>query len=303
MQGTKEIKERINSIKDTQKITNAMYLISSTKLQKAKRALDDTEPYFFSIQAMMARLLRHVPNLKHEYFNRHEDIPESEKISAFLVITADKGLAGSYNHNVLKLTEECIRSKKNYKLYVVGEVGRHFFERRNIPIETEFKYTAQNPSLHRARMISLTMLDLYSRGEIHDLSIVFTSIKAGMDSVAQVQQLLPLQVYVPEVEVPMDVYHEEFLLKPSPEAVVEYVVPNYLNGFIYSALVESFCSEQNSRMLAMQSANNSANEILHDLSIQYNRVRQANITQEITEVTSGAKALKGRGKRVLSEER
>ena len=293
MQGTKEIKERINSIKDTQKITNAMYLISSTKLQKAKRSLDETEPYFFSIQAMMERLLRHLPNIDHEYFNQHTEMPEEEKISAFLVVTADKGLAGAYNHNVLKLTEENIKSKNNFKLFVVGEVGRHYFEKKNIPVEEEFKYTAQNPSLHRARMISLTMLDLYRQGQIHELNIIFTTIRSSMDSSANVKQLLPLKVSIPQLSVPMDVYHEEFFLKPSSEAVVDYVVPNYLNGFIYSALVESFCAEQNSRMMAMQSANDSANKILHDLSIKYNRVRQSNITQEITEVTSGAKALRG----------
>ncbi len=293
MQGTKEIKERINSIKDTQKITNAMYLISSTKLQKAKRSLDETEPYFYSIQAMMERLLRHLPNIDHEYFNQHTDMPEEEKVSAFLVVTADKGLAGAYNHNVLKLTEEKVNTKPKFKLFVVGEVGRHYFEKKNIPVEEEFKYTAQNPSLHRARMISLTMLDLYRRGQIHELNIIFTTIKSGMDSNAQIKQLLPLQVSIPNLSIPMDVYHEEFFLKPSTEAVVDYVVPNYLNGFIYSALVESFCAEQNSRMMAMQSANDSANKILHELSIKYNRVRQTNITQEITEVTSGAKALRG----------
>ncbi len=293
MQGTKEIKERINSIKDTQKITNAMYLISSTKLQKAKRALDETEPYFFSIQAMMERMLRHIPNMDNEYFNQHEDIPEKEKIHAFLIITADKGLAGPYNHNVLRLTEDRIRESRKFKLYVVGEVGRHYFEGRKIPVEEEFKYTAQNPSLHRARMISLTMLDEYRNGNIHELNIVFTSIKGGMmDAEAGVKKLLPLQVNIPKMAVPAEVYHEEFFLKPSTEAVVNYVVPNYLTGFIYSALVESFCAEQNSRMVAMQSANQSANEILRDLSVKYNRVRQARITQEITEVTSGAKALK-----------
>ena len=294
MQGTKEIKERINSIKDTQKITNAMYLISSTKLQKARRSLYETEPYFFSIQAMMERLLRHIPNIDHEYFNQHKDLPDDQKVSAFLVVTADKGLAGAYNHNVLKLTEEHIQTKSNYKLFVVGEVGRHYFEKKNIPVEEEFKYTAQNPSLHRARMISLTMLDLYRQGAIHELNIIFTTIKAGMDSAALIKQLLPLQVSIPTLSIPMDVYHEEFFLKPSTEAVVDYVVPNYLNGFIYSALVEAFCSEQNSRMMAMQSANDSANKILHELSVRYNRVRQSNITQEITEVTSGAKALRAR---------
>lgn len=290
MANTKEIKDRINSIKQTQKITNAMYLISSTKLQKARKDLEATEPYFFGMEAMVDRLRRHLPDIENPYFETFDELPEDEKVYAYLVITADKGLAGSYNHNVLKMTEEEMSKHKNTKLFVVGELGRQYFESKHIQIDEQFHYTAQNPSLHRARMISLRMLELFTKREIHSLNIVYTFMINSMATENVNQVLLPLKASVPDVSLPMDVYQEEFMLEPSPDAVINAVVPNCTTGYIYSALVESFCSEQNARMQAMQAANKSANEILHDLSIQYNRVRQAMITQEITEVCAGAKA-------------
>ncbi len=292
MASTREIKERMNSIRDTQKITNAMYLISSTKLQKARKNLEATEPYFFSIQAMMSRMLRHIPDPHHPFFDPHEELSEEERVAGFLVITADKGLAGAYNHNILKLTMEAFGRRKNTKLFVVGETGRHFFEARGIPIDEEFHYTAQNPSLHRARVISLRLLELYRSGDLQEIYIAFTSMKDMMNAEVQMKQLLPLKTMTPDQVIPAMVPHEEFALKPSLDAIVENVVPNYIMGFVYSALVESFCSEQNSRMLSMKAANRAANDILHDLSIQHNRIRQAGITQEITEVVGGAKALR-----------
>ncbi|MCR4907308.1 MAG: ATP synthase F1 subunit gamma [Lachnospiraceae bacterium] len=292
MASTREIKDRINSIQDTRKITNAMYLISSTKLRRARKNLEATEPYFYSIQAMMSRMLRHIPDPDHPFFNSHDELSEDEKVAGYLVITADKGLAGAYNHNVLKMTMEALERRKNTMLFVVGETGRHFFESKGIPIDEEFHYTAQNPSLHRARVISLKLLELYRAGSLHELYIVFTSMKDMMNAEVQSKQLLPLRSTPPKMIVPAGVHHEEFALKPSLDAVVENVVPNYIMGFIYSALVESFCSEQNSRMLSMKAANSAASDILHDLSVKHNRIRQAGITQEITEVVGGAKALK-----------
>ncbi|MCR5627322.1 MAG: ATP synthase F1 subunit gamma [Lachnospiraceae bacterium] len=292
MSGTREIKNRINSVRDTQKITNAMYLISSTKLRKARKQLEDTEPYFFAMQSTIQRLLRHLPDLDSIYLDEGEDVPEDKKVTAVLVITADKGLAGAYNHNVIRGLDELMKTKRHAKLFVVGEVGRHYFDVHKIPIEETFKYTAQNPSLHRARMITEKLLELYQSREIHELYIQYTSMKNSMESESVGAKLLPLKTGIESVHIPSEVPQEEFIMSPSPEDVVNNVLPNYITGYIYSALVESFCSEQNSRMLAMQSANKSANDILHDLSIQYNRVRQSIITQEITEVSSGAKAIR-----------
>ncbi len=292
MANTKEIKDRINSIKETQKITNAMYLISSTKLKKARKSLDQNEPYFIRMQNMVNRIQRHLPNISNPYFRSFSEIPEEEKTVAYLVITADKGLAGAYNHNVLKLTEGELKKHKNTKLFVVGELGRQYFENRHIPVDEQFHYTAQNPSLHRSRMISYKMLELFTKGEIHELYIVYTIMVNSMTTQPVMQKLLPFEPFKPNVEIPLDIEREVWHLQPSPDAVINAIVPSCTNGYIYSALVESFCSEQNARMMAMQAANKSANSILHDLGIQYNRVRQAMITQEITEVCSGARALR-----------
>lgn len=293
MATTKEIKDRINSIKETQKITNAMYLISSTKLRKAKKELENTEPYFYGMQAMTERLSRHVSGVNSPYFRTFDNDTEKDRTAAFLVITADKGLAGAYNHNVLKLTEEEMSKYDNTKLFVVGELGRKYFENKHIPIDEEFLYTAQNPTLHRSRVITLRLLELYETGQIQELYIVYTIMVSSTEMQPMIHRLLPLKD-AGAISIPADVYQEEFQLIPSPEAVIKAVVPNCVNGYIFSALVESFCCEQHARMTAMQSANDSANAILHTLNIQYNRVRQAAITQEITEVCSGAKAQRKR---------
>lgn len=296
MANAKEIRNRINSIKETQKITNAMYLISSTKLQKAKKDLEQTEPYFYGMQAMIERLSRHVSGVNSPYFRTFDKEKDSDRTAAFLVITADKGLAGAYNHNVLKLTEDEMAKYKNTKLFVVGELGRKYFEGKKIPIEEEFRYTAQNPSLHRSREITLRLLELYDTDQIQELFIVYTVMVSGTETQPVINRLLPLkETMMPDI--PIDVYREEFQLIPSPEAVIQAVIPNCTNGYIFSALVESFCCEQHSRMTAMQSANDSANSIIKALNIQYNRVRQAAITQEITEVCSGAKAQLNRKKK------
>ncbi len=296
MANTKEIKDRINSIKETQKITNAMYLISSTKLRKAKKELEHTEPYFYGMQAMTERLSRHVSGINSPYFREYDDEKDKDRTTAFLVITADKGLAGAYNHNVLKLTEDEMAKYQNTKLFVVGELGRKYFEAKHIPIDGEFLYTAQNPTLHRSRTITLKLLELYETEQIQEIFIVYTIMVSSAEMEPMIHRLLPLKEVTP-VSIPSDVYQEEFQLIPSPEDVIKAVVPNCINGYIYSALVESFCCEQHARMSAMQSANDSANSILHALNLKYNRVRQAAITQEITEVCSGAKAQRQRRKK------
>ena len=137
MANAKEIQDRMKSINDTLKITNAMYMISSSKLKKSKKMLTDTEPYFFTLQSEMSRILRHLPDLDSIYFRSTDEIPEEEKRIAYMVVTADKGLAGSYNHNILKIAEEELAKHPKRQLYVLGEVGRHYFEERGIEIDSE----------------------------------------------------------------------------------------------------------------------------------------------------------------------
>lgn len=152
MAGLREIQNRIKSIQDTRKITNAMYMISSTKMRKAKQDLENTEPYFYTLQSMMARLLRHLPDVSHMYFEKEEkeELDHQKKVG-LLVITGDKGLAGAYNHNVLKLAQEFLDDQDQWaELYVVGELGRQYFVGQHVPIQENFQFTAQNPTFSRA---------------------------------------------------------------------------------------------------------------------------------------------------------
>lgn len=295
MANTREIQNRMKSIRDTMKITNAMYMISSSKLKKARKSLLDTEPYFYTLQQMIHRILRHLPDMDSPYFDKREGIGAQERKIGYLVVTADKGLAGAYNHNVFKLAMEQLKNPGSSMFFMVGDLGRQYFAKKGLEVEVDFQYTVQNPNMSRARIISEQLLDYFLSGRLDEIHIIYTRMVNAMKMEAEIQQLLPL----PKValrELPIGVPLEEINLRPSPKAVMDSIVPNYISGFIYGGLVESYSSEQNSRMMAMEAATNSAKDMLKGLSIEYNRARQAAITQQITEVISGAKAQKNKKK-------
>ena len=296
MASAKEIQDRMRSIKDTLKITNAMYMISSSKLKKSKKMLADTEPYFYTLQSEMSRILRHLPDMNSIYFKTNAEIPERKRKAGYIVITADKGLAGSYNHNILKIAEEELAKRDDYKLFVLGELGRHYFEQEGINIDKQFHFVVQDPSLSRARRIAEDLLKLYHENQLDELYIIYTTMVNAMQEEAQVAQLLPLKKTDFKIPVPIDIPLEGLALKPSAEEVMDHIVPNYVVGFVYGALVEAFSCEQNARMMAMEGATNSAKQMLKELDIEYNRARQAAITQEITEVIAGAKSQKKKKK-------
>ena len=296
MANIKEIRERIESVNDTRKITNAMYLISSTKLRKAKNMLTETEPFFYATKDMIERIVKNLPEgTQNIFLESREDIPENRKKRGYVVFTDDKGLAGAYNHNVLKIAEEALaKDKGEHKLFVIGEVGRYHFNSENVDIEEFFLFTSQNPTLHRARKISAEIMDYYYERKIDEFYIIYTTMR-GNTCDAKIEKILPLD-FISQMQKKRAPIHgnmyEEFLMEPTPSAVLDNIVPNYVTGFIYGALVESFCSVQHSRMMAMDNANKNAEKMIVDLKKSYNRQRQAMITQEITEVVSGAKALK-----------
>ncbi len=268
-------------------------MISSSKLKKSKKALEATEPYFYTLQSTMSRILRHLPDIDDMYFKDTSKIQKEEKTIGYIVVTSDKGLAGAYNHNVLKLAEQHLNNCPNPKLFVLGELGRHYFEQRGINIDQQFHYTVQNPTLNRARNISETVLDLYLENKLDEVYIVYTKMLNAIQTETEFLQLLPLKkadFAIPNLPGGLPVENMQF--RPSAEVVMDQIVPDYVVGFVYGALVESYSSEQNSRMMAMEAATKSAKDMLHELGILYNRARQTAITQEITEVIAGAKSQK-----------
>ena len=296
MAGAREIQVRMKSIQDTMKITNAMYMISSAKLKKARKNLENTEPYFRMLKGTAARIVRHLPELEHRYFES-EQTDEKPKKRGYIVVSADKGLAGAYSHNIVKLTEECLKQEGENLLFIVGELGREYFTQHDIPIYKEFHYAVQDPNLTRARDISDCVVSLYDAGELDEIYIIYTHAVNSMQVEAKVNRLLPLKKKALAAVDVSDVYAEYIRMVPTPIDVLENVVPSCVAGYVYGALVESFCCEQNSRMMAMQAATDNAKKMLKELQITYNRVRQGAITQEITEVIARAKAQKKRRKR------
>lgn len=292
MAGTKEIKEHINAVRETRKITNAMYLISSTKLRRAREELNRTRPYFDALRTEIMRIFRADGKIKSRYFFAPDGSAPEGGVCGVLVITADKGLAGAYNVNILRQAESLYREKPDARFFVVGEYGRRYFNQHHIPIEASFSYTAQSPTLHRAREICTLLLDLYDSCELDEVLVLYTDMKNSLSSSALSSRLLPLEraQFQTDDNAPEDEVSTEFEFEPSMEGVLNNIMRSYLTGFIYSALVDSFCSEQNARVSAMDAANRNAEELLSTLSLQLNRARQAAITQEITEVSAGAKA-------------
>lgn len=289
MAGTKEIKSHMSSVRDTRKITNAMYLIASTKMRKAKEELDKSRPYFEALKGEIKRIFRTSENVSSKYFYPPDGSGTLNGTYGCLVITADKGLAGAYNQNVIRETERLMKEHPDTKLFVVGEYGRQYFLRHHIPIERSFLYTAQNPTMQRAREISGLLLERFNSGQLEKIFVVYTDLQNGLKEETQCTRLLPFhRAHFASAAEEQAAVRFEFT--PSIEEVLNAVMPSYVSGFIYSALVDSFCSEQNARIEAMSAANGNAEEILDELSVQYNRVRQANITREITEISSGARA-------------
>lgn len=289
MAGMKEVRDHIKSVEETLKITNAMYLIASSSLRKARKQLEDTLPYFEKISSTISDILHHSPDIHHAYFDQRAD--KAGRQVGYIVITGDKGLAGAYNHNVLKLAEESMCAQCAPTLFVIGQMGRAYFSGKGIPIDGEFLYTAQDPTMARAREIGNTFVDLFLNGQLDEVWIVYTKMVNPLRLEPVCTKLLPLERDLfPWQRRPSEHYTKTVAYLPSESVVLDQIVPGYLKGMIFGALVESYCSEQNARMTAMDSATENAKKLLKDLNLTYNRARQSAITQEISEIVGGVAA-------------
>lgn len=289
----REIKSHIKSINQMRQITKAMKLISTSKLKKARGQLEVTLPYFNKVKETIADILEHSGDVESKYFALRQK--KEGKKKAYIILTGDKGLAGGYNSNIIKLAEKTIgANKENAVLLVAGISGRAYFIRKNYNVHTEFDYAVQNPTVYRAREIADIILDMYNKHEVDEVHIIYTEMISAISLQPKTLQLLPIEIGalredVKEFEIKID---EKVKYEPSPSAVLDVLIQKYIKGIMYGVFVEAFTSEQNARMTAMDNATKNADEMLQKLNLYYNRARQAAITQEISEIVGGASALK-----------
>ena len=280
-----EVKSRIKGVAATRKITNALYLISSAKVKKAKEELEKTAPYFYGIRKEIKSIFKTVDHVESKYLYPENDHME-HAACGYLVIAADKGMAGAYNHNVIKRVENELKKHENSKLFVVGDLGREYLAAKGYNVAEDFKFEALKPTLAVARKIADILLECFVAGDYSKLFILYTDMADG-GIIIKSTRILPF--HTAEFIAEKDKTKEEFEFVPSREVVLDNLVPGYVCGYVYSSLVDSYCVEQNARLMAMKSASDNAGEILSDLKREYNHARQNEITTEITEVSSGAR--------------
>ena len=290
MPSSKLLKERIESIQDTMKITNAMYLISSSKLRKARQNYQNVLPYFTRMRDTISRVVPHLPDEPvHPFFHERE---KENPIRAYVVLTADKGMAGAYNQNLLKFLKEQCGSDPNARFYVIGQTGYRALLHKDPRLVEEFHYGATAPTLQRARDITVDAIDDFKSGKLDEIYLIYTRIQNALTSEPVMERLLPLdREHLKPAPKGLGDPRGEVEMFPDAKTVFEQTAPIYMHGMIFGAMTESFCAEQSARMTAMDSATKSANDMIHELQLEYNRTRQGSITQEITEIIGGAAAV------------
>ena len=293
MPSSKLLKERIESIQDTMKITNAMYLISSSKLRKARQNYQNVLPYFTRMRDTISRVVPHLPDEPvHPFFHERE---KEDPIRAYVVLTADKGMAGAYNQNLLKFLKEQCGSDPNARFYVIGQTGYRALLHKDPRLVEEFHYGATAPTLQRARDITVDAIDDFKSGKLDEIYLIYTKIQNALTSEPVMERLLPLdREHLKPAPKGLGDPRGEVEMFPDAKTVFEQTAPIYMHGMIFGAMTESFCAEQSARMTAMDSATKSANDMIHELQLEYNRTRQGSITQEITEIIGGAAAVQSR---------
>jgi F-type H+-transporting ATPase subunit gamma len=282
----------MRAIGQTLQVTKAMNLISTAKLRKGRRILQDVEPFFTRIQKSMFDILAGAGMEKSKFLAAAEK--EKSSRAAIIVITSDKGLAGGYNANIFRQVNLLCERVKNPILVLVGAVGYRYFIHSPWLVMENFSFKSRLPELDEAKEIAEYVISQYQWGIFDEVHVVYTHMHSSIKLVPREKQLLPLNPESMQEEFEMiggKRQKLQFEYWPSKKAVFDSLVPMYVRGIIYGSLVEAYVSEQSARMSAMDEASKNAEEMLADLQINYNRARQAGITQEMTEIVGGAEAL------------
>ena len=288
MASMRDIKRRKGSIQSTQQITKAMKLVSTVKLQRAKGRAEQSKTYFDCMYETVNSILQRVGDMQHKYLQ-----PGATGKKAIIVITSNRGLAGGYNSNVIKLVTQGGFSPEDCVIYAIGKKGKESLARYGYPIQADLSDMIEDPVYVDALNLSNKLLDGFAAGEISEIYLAYTNFKNTVVHIPKMLKLLPVEVAKQEVEekaekegptIPMN-------FEPEDEEALNMLIPKYITSLIYGAMVEAVASENAARMQAMDNATGNAEEMINSLSLLYNRARQGSITQELTEIIAGASAI------------
>ncbi|WP_281883174.1 ATP synthase F1 subunit gamma [Paenibacillus sp. YYML68] len=280
--GMREIKRQIKSTQNTKQITKAMEMVAAANLRRSQNAAEAARPYADKLKEVVGSIAAGTKGVKHPMLQMREI-----KKTGYLVITSDRGLAGGYNTNVLRKVMNEIREKHKstdeYTIFVIGRKGRDFFAKRGMPISKEITGVPDSPTFADIKSIANAAVEGFENGSYDQLFVVYNQFKNAITQIPTIKQLLPMGEVTGGVV-------SSYEYEPSPEGVLEILLPKYAQTLIFSALLDGKASEFGARMTAMNSATKNATKMISSYTLAYNRARQASITQEISEIVAGANA-------------
>ena len=291
MPSLKEIRKRITSVKNTQKITRAMKLVAAAKLRRAQDAITAARPYSVALGQVVAELAEHLGE------EAHPLMAERDRTRTQLVVmSSDRGLAGSFNAQLFRTIERQLAGDlaeaESVSLRVVGKKGREYFTRRGVEIISTMPAATGPTALDFSREAANAIIESFVAGEVDRVLLVFNEFRSAISQRPTVLPLLPVQPQI-DGEEPREPVSADFVFEPSVESLLEHLLPLYVQNGLYRAALETIASEFGARMSAMDAATRNAGEMIDRLTLDFNRARQAAITKELLEIIGGAEALKG----------
>ncbi len=296
MANLRDIKQRIVSVQSTSQITRTMEMVATAKIKKAQEKIESARPYSFAMMEVLGNVARYVQDATHPLLEEH-----AERNRVLVVtITSDRGLCGAFNSNILRITEDLMRTERaggvETDVIAVGKKAIGYLRYRGIEPVASYRDISDKPTFAEARAIAGHIIPRYEAGELDAAYIVFNRFKNVAEQKPETYQLLPIEHKVVEAEEAGDPLtqlhmHAEYLFEPTAAEVLEHLLPTYVETLVYRALMESAAAEQGARRTAMKSATDNASEMITTLTRSYNRARQAAITTEIAEIVGGAAAL------------
>lgn len=283
MASMRDIKHRKESIQSTEQITKAMKLVSTVKLQKSRAKAEESKPYYDLMYDTICSMLRKSGSIEHKYLKAGDS-----KKKAVIAITSNRGLAGGYNNNIVKLvtgTEGL--TPENTVIYAIGRKGRDAFARKGYAIAEDYSEVINEPIYRDAADVTAELLDAFGQNRIGEIYLAYTSFKNTVTHIPTLKKLLPVEAGAESDKTDLVLMNYE----PNEDQVLDSIIPKYMSSLIYGALLEAVASENGARMTAMDSATNNAEEMIEELGLAYNRARQGSITQELTEIIAGANAI------------